>query len=65
MRVVCEGRVRTRRNALVHLTTLTSVSIFLAHARVPGGDRGARSISLFAMKLILPRTRQPSFLRGH
>ena len=62
MRVVCEGRVRLRRNALEHLTESTSVSIFLAHARVPGGDRGARPISLLAMKVILPRTASSSFL---
>ena len=51
MRVVCEGRVRSRRNALVHVRKSTTVSIFLAQARVPGGDRGARPISLLAMKL--------------
>ena len=62
MRVVCEGRVRTRRNALVRLTTSTRVSIFLAQARVPGGDRGARPISLLTMKCIVIHTCQLPFL---
>ena len=61
MRVVCEGRVRSRRNALVHVRKSTTVSIFLAQARVPGGDRGARPISLLAMK-VMPHTHQLSFL---
>ena len=63
MRVVCEGCVRLRWDALVRLTTSTRVAIFLAQARVPGGDRGGRSISLLAMKVILPRTASSSFLR--
>ena len=62
VRVVGEGRVRPRRNALVHLTKSTKVSTFLAQARVPGEDRGATSIISLTMKLIVPHTRQLSFL---